>query len=671
MEALRSAFAQAPGDVAVAARETPALRTLAEGAPASLSDLRQVWEDERKKIRTDLDAKLTQSLRALESDLTRQRRFDEAQAVLAYREGFSSVDTPAVSPPSDTAASVAQAATPSSSSTTSGPLDPALARATKEQPFENSLGMKFVPVPGTKVLFCIHQTRYKDYEEYAKKMKGKVHNAWRTQTIDDIEIKQDAGDYPVTKVSWDEAQKFCAWLSKKEGKTYRLPTDEEWSYAVGIGELETRGDGVTPESLSKKKVIDHFPWGTEWPPPVGAGNYSDESRKAKAPRSDTGYIDGYDDGFPATAPVMSFAPNKLGLYDMGGNVWEWCEDWFSEERKERVTRGASWADRDLGATLSSYRSARIPDAHHYYYGFRVVLVSGSDQSANSTKPTQPTSPQVSAPPAQITVPIVPPPTSGPLDPALARATKDQPFENSLGMKFVPVPGTKVLFCIHETRYKDYEEYAKKVKGSDDNKWKNQTISGFEIKRGGRDHPIIRVSWDDAQQFCKWLSKKEGKTYRLPTDEEWSHAVGIGDLESRGDGVTPESLSEKVRGHFPWGTEWPPPAGAGNYSDQSRATKAPLPDARYLEDYDDGFPTTAPVMSFAPNKLGLYDLSGNVHEWCEDWSSDEHKGRVLRGGSWLDIGPYTLLSSHRNSSLPSGRGINCGFRIVLVPTSPTP
>ncbi len=666
VEALRSAFAKTPGDVAGAARETPALPALTEGAPASLSALRQVWEDERKKIRTDLDAKLTQSLQALESDLTRQRRFDEAQAVLAYREGFSSVDSSTASPSSVAATPVAQAAAPSSSPATSAPVDPALARATKEQPFENSLGMKFVPVPGTKVLFCIHETRYKDYEEYAKRAKEKVYDEWRKQMIDGFEIKRGGGDHPVTSVNWEEAQKFCEWLSKKEGKTYRLPTDEEWSYAVGIGNSETRGDGATPESLiGKVSDLFDFPWGTEWPPPKGAGNYSDESRRAKAVRADASYLDGYDDGFPTTAPVMSFAPNDLGLYDLSGNVYEWCEDWFSEERKERVIRGGAWDDFKRTMLLSVFRYRRTPDVHYSRYGFRVALVSEGDQSADSTETSQPTSPQVSAPPAQTSVPSSPPATSGPRDSALARATKDQPFENTLGMKFVPVPGTKVLFCIHQTRYKDYEEYAKKMKGKVHNAWRIQTISGFEIKQGAGDYPVTKVSWDEAQKFCAWLSKKEGKTYRLPTDEEWSYAVGIGELESRGDGVTPESLSRKISDHFPWGAEWPPPAGAGNYSDESRKAKAPLSDTGYIDGYDDGFPTTAPVMSFAPNKLGLYDMGGNVWEWCEDWFSEERKERVTRGASWADRDLGAALSSYRNARIPDTHHHYFGFRVVLV------
>src|SRR5690606_36612881 len=96
------------------------------------------------------------------------------------------------------------------------------------------------------------------------------------------------------------------------------------------------------------------------------------------------------------------------------------------------------------------------------------------------------------------------------------ATKEQPFENSLGMKLVPVPGTEVLFCIHETRWKDYAAYAAENPGIRGG-WKDQGFDGFTIAERAEEHPVAHVNWEDARAFCAWLSKKEGRTYRLPTD----------------------------------------------------------------------------------------------------------------------------------------------------------
>lgn len=246
--------------------------------------------------------------------------------------------------------------------------------------------------------------------------------------------------------------------------------------------------------------------------------------------------------------------------------------------------------------------------------------------------------------------------------ALSGGTKEW-FTNSLGMNFVPVPGTDVLFCIHETRRQDYEAYAAEVPGLD-GAWKNQNWSG--IPCGDKDtHPVVGVSWEDAQNFCKWLSKKEGKTYRLPTDEEWSIAVGLGRKEKQDKKVTPAMLSDKESKEFPWGGDFPPKTKdrAGNYGDASCKAKAPVGAAQYLEDYDDGFPTTAPVMSYKPNKIGLYDLGGNVWEWCEDWYDNAQKERVTRGGSWLSS--RILLSSNRGYSAPTNRANAIGFRCVMV------
>ena len=96
------------------------------------------------------------------------------------------------------------------------------------------------------------------------------------------------------------------------------------------------------------------------------------------------------------------------------------------------------------------------------------------------------------------------------------------FKNSLGMKFVEVDGTSVLFCIWETRRQDYREFIDETERT----WKSSGISQEE------DHPAVMVSWEDATQFCRWLTKREGESgklpegwqYRLPTSSEWSLAV---------------------------------------------------------------------------------------------------------------------------------------------------
>jgi formylglycine-generating enzyme required for sulfatase activity len=187
------------------------------------------------------------------------------------------------------------------------------------------------------------------------------------------------GDHPVVGVSWNEAREFCAWLSKEEGRTYRLPTDEEWSAAVGSGK---------------------YPWGGVWPPPKGAGNYADKTFIASLPGKGwtNGELGNYDDDYARTSSVGTYSANRLGLYDMGGNVWQWCEDEYrasmnsaealkkhpilknekaSDGTAFRVLRGGSW-NGGVEIYLRSTCRDNIPPASRIdINGFRcVVVVSG-------------------------------------------------------------------------------------------------------------------------------------------------------------------------------------------------------------------------------------------------------------------------------------------------------
>ncbi|MBC8326109.1 MAG: SUMF1/EgtB/PvdO family nonheme iron enzyme [Verrucomicrobia subdivision 3 bacterium] len=230
-------------------------------------------------------------------------------------------------------------------------------KPTPPKPFTNTLGMKFVPVPGTEVSFCIWETRVKDYAAYAAANAG-VDGSWKKPVF------KQADTYPVVNVSWNDAVAFCEWLTKKElaegkitaSQRYRLPTDAEWSTAVGLGR-ET-GNSPREKQMGIKGV---YPWGNEWPPPKGAGNYSGGLN-----------VDSYD----YTSPVGSFAANTHGLHDMGGNVWEWCEDRYDPAANtSRVLRGASWSDGSPASLLSSYRFIfPTPDFRVAAFGFRCVLV---------------------------------------------------------------------------------------------------------------------------------------------------------------------------------------------------------------------------------------------------------------------------------------------------------
>jgi formylglycine-generating enzyme required for sulfatase activity len=236
--------------------------------------------------------------------------------------------------------------------------------------FTNSLGMKFVSLPGTHTLMCVHETRRSDYAAYAA-TNPQADASWKDTKLESLSASA-ADDHPVVNVSWDDAKAFCAWLSQKEGLVYRLPTDREWSIAVGIADREA-GD-TTPEKLSGK-VKNVYPWGTAWPPAKGAGNYADTDCKTQLPTEKI--IASYTDGFAITSPVMSFPANALGIHDLGGSVWEWCEDFFNETHKDHVLRGASWGSSAPVPLLSSFRGNQPSTRRWRCDGFRCVVEQGA------------------------------------------------------------------------------------------------------------------------------------------------------------------------------------------------------------------------------------------------------------------------------------------------------
>jgi formylglycine-generating enzyme required for sulfatase activity len=177
-------------------------------------------------------------------------------------------------------------------------------------------------------------------------------------------------DHPVVNVSWNDAVAFGEWLSRKEGTRYRLPTEAEWEYACRAGSTTRWYHGNDEDGLAQ------------------VGNVADATAKAKFPN--VGTI-GATDGYVFTAPVGRFQANGFGLYDMHGNVWEWCADWYDEKYYERspsedpagpatgsfrVFRGGSWID-DAWGCRAAGRFGREPSIRYYYLGFRLARTVSS------------------------------------------------------------------------------------------------------------------------------------------------------------------------------------------------------------------------------------------------------------------------------------------------------
>ncbi|QSV74244.1 MAG: formylglycine-generating enzyme family protein [Aphanizomenon flos-aquae KM1D3_PB] len=177
-------------------------------------------------------------------------------------------------------------------------------------------------------------------------------------------------------------------------------------------------------------------------------------------------------------------------------------------------------------------------------------------------------------------------------------------------------------------------------------------SGFQ----GKKRPVERVSWDDAIEFCKKLSQKTGRTYRLPSEAEWEYACRAGTTMPFyfGETITTDLVNYDGDGNY---------GAAPNGKNRGETTN---------------------VGSFPPNAFGLYDMHGNVWEWCQDdwhdnyenapndggvWTSQSGKVKLLRGGSWNN-NPAFCRSANRNYLYRAFRVSNIGFRVVCFSAART-
>ena len=162
-------------------------------------------------------------------------------------------------------------------------------------------------------------------------------------------------------------------------------------------------------------------------------------------------------------------------------------------------------------------------------------------------------------------------------------------------------------------------------------------------------PVVEVDWNDAVAFCEWLSKMESKNYRLPTEAEWEYACRAGTTTQFSFGHSCNGTQANCNGLHPYGTD----------------VKGPF------------LMRTCKVGSYPANPLGLFDMHGNVRQWCSDWYEDSYhkelpvddpagpqsgERRVTRTGSWIHD-PVTCRSADRGGSEPTRSGLDCGFRVL--------
>ncbi len=217
--------------------------------------------------------------------------------------------------------------------------------------------------------------------------------------------------------------------------------------------------------------------------------------------------------------------------------------------------------------------------------------------------------------------------------------------------------------IEESGYQTEAEKENSSRIWDGKEWKDKEcinwrhgVSGNERLPEEYKHPVLHVSWNDAVVYCDWLSKKSGKTFRLPTEAEWEYACRAGTITPFNTGENLTTDQANYDGNYPYNNNQ-----KGEYREN-----------------------TVPVDSFLPNARGLYNMHGNVYEWCSDWYGglyyDECKAkgvvenpagpetgsfRVLRGGYWYGIA-WLCRSANRSIDPPGNRIAYVGFRLVFVP-----
>ncbi len=505
------------------------------------------------------------------------------------------------------------------------------------------------------------------WNEAANRFEQAPRYTWREAGFEQTDL------HPVVNVSWNDAVAFAKWVSQKEGKTYRLPTEAEWEYACRAGTTTRYSCGDDPEGLAE------------------VGNVADATAREKYPERNAIAA---RDGFVYTSPVGRYRSNAWGLHDMHGNVWEWCWDWCGEdfykasrvddpagplEAAYRVIRGGSW-DHDPRHCRSAYRFSPAPDFRASNLGFRlarperpggVEIASPGTDSSSKTDAFSPI-----APPASASQPVAPSPREAADVPATKTGIPSRELTSpSTGMVLVRIePGEFIMGSSHFAKDAEADEnpphrvritrpfYLGKyeVTQAEYEAMMGDNPSHF---KGKPKNPVESVSWIDAVRFCNQLSKREelkpfyklsgetvqvpdwtGTGYRLPTEAEWEYACRAGTATRYSFGDDEASLGE-----FCW----------------------------FLENSDS---RTHEVGQKRANGIGLHDMHGNVWEWCGDCYADDYykespvdnpRGpsqaayRVFRGGGWSN-GPRSARSaSRRLGCAPGFRSFILGFRLARV------
>ena len=450
----------------------------------------------------------------------------------------------------------------------------------------------------------------------------------------------DGGDKPVEMVSWNDVQALIGEMNQLGEGEFRLPTESEWEYACRAGTytrfahghgFECAGNSCTPCD-----VHDPYMWYCGNNPPNDFGE------------NFTTY---------GTKPVGLKLPNPWGLYDMHGNVWEWCSDWFAnydpndifspqgpETGLYKVLRGGRW-DATPNQCRAAYRNYTLPDFRHNSQGFRLCRTVAEPDLG----------PHITFEPAVLPNSVVP------LPGLVEDAT---PFE------FLLVPaGEFMMGSPHSERGRYADEAPHKVAITQPfwfgkyevTQAQYEAVTGTNPSGFGPNPnlPVENLSWHDARAFVEALNGLGLGTFRLPTESEWEYAcrAGKGTRYFFGDGLECADRGDAFCPTMDLYCWW-----RGNYQ----------------ESLDAGFVGPREVGGKLPNPWGFHDILGNVWEWTQDWYGPYPEGeialdpagpangtlKVLRGGMYRSHGRMTR-AAFRDRTWPSFKFPRTGVRVVWV------
>lgn len=414
----------------------------------------------------------------------------------------------------------------------------------------------------------------------------------------------DLGDNrPVQNVSWDDCQLFITRLNKLTGEEFSLPTEAQWEFAARGG-VKSRN-----YRFSGSNNIDDVGW------------YRDNS-SAKIHE------------------VKELRPNELGIYDMTGNVWEWCQDYYDSHYYEkspavdpvctttsnsRVHRGG-WCYTELSDAMVSFRNWNGQDFRNGDHGLRLAMKGGNNRVSNSNyNQNQSSSSAVKTFTAGgVSFSMIK--VEGGTFKMGGTSEQDGSYDDEKPVHQV----TLSTYYIGETEVT--QELWKAVMGSNPSSHKGDFF------------PVENITWDEVQRFLSRLNSMTGQNFRLPTEAEWEFAAR-GGVKSR---------------HYQY-------SGGNNLEDvawSGESTNA-----------------TCRVKTKQANELGIFDMSGNVWEWCSDYfdasfyanspsynptgpsTSYNTSRHCMRGGSYTNYNGG-CRNARRDFHDDDDRQGNVGIRIVL-------